>query len=199
MTCLVSDVASKRPKLALPSAERIKVADVIDATVRAAGVPRRDLISDRRHKNLVRWRQAAMEVAAQATLASTPQIGRSFKRDHTTVLWARYVVANRVASGCETTQAELDAICAALGAVMDEDGVGIGGVASATILARTPGVREAVPVCCDAPLPATRQVPHAHPLESTLSPTFDRRWWRDNDIRFRAAMRSAYPELEHAQ
>lgn len=198
----VSDVASHRPQLALPPCERIKVADVIAATVRAAGLSRRDLVSDRRHKTLVRWRQAAMEVAAQATQASTPQLGRSFRRDHTTVLWARYAVARRVASGCETTRFELAAICEALGTLMQEGGASIGGVGSVVTVARAPTKRptrrDAEPAC-DAPPPAPRQVPQSQPVESTLSPTFDRNWWRDNDARFRAVMRNAYPELERAQ
>jgi len=48
-----------------------------------------ELISERRHRELVRPRQIAMYLAKQLTLRSLPEIGRHFGgRDHTTVIHA---------------------------------------------------------------------------------------------------------------
>lgn len=68
-----------------PSIERIKalVADEF-------GVPLIEMVSARRHREVARPRQVAMNMACRFTLHSLPAIGRRFGgRDHTTVIGAR--------------------------------------------------------------------------------------------------------------
>ena len=52
-------------------------------------VSKADILSDRRHRSVVRPRQVGMYLAKQLTSRSLPEIGRRFgNRDHTTVLHA---------------------------------------------------------------------------------------------------------------
>ncbi len=54
----------------------------------AYGVPRDDILSERRQKRVAEARQYAMWRARYETHLSLPQIGRLFLRDHTTVIHA---------------------------------------------------------------------------------------------------------------
>lgn len=68
---------------------RIKIEDILRAVSRHFGVSKSDLLSQRRHRSVVRPRQIGMYLAKQLTARSLPEIGRKFgKRDHTTVLHA---------------------------------------------------------------------------------------------------------------
>jgi len=67
----------------------------VRAACRLSGYTEHDFKMDWRKPDLVKWRQAAMYVARQSGL-SFPAVGRLFKRDHTTVVYA----CKRVA-GCE--------------------------------------------------------------------------------------------------
>jgi chromosomal replication initiator protein len=68
---------------------RIKVEDILRIVSRHFAVSKADILSDRRHRSVVRPRQIGMYLAKQLTQRSLPEIGRRFgNRDHTTVLHA---------------------------------------------------------------------------------------------------------------
>jgi chromosomal replication initiator protein len=68
---------------------RIKVEDILRIVSRHFAVSKADILSDRRHRSVVRPRQVGMYLAKQLTSRSLPEIGRRFgNRDHTTVLHA---------------------------------------------------------------------------------------------------------------
>ncbi|MGH1419487.1 MAG: chromosomal replication initiator protein DnaA [Hyphomicrobiaceae bacterium] len=68
---------------------RIKIEDILRIISRHFGVSKADLLSQRRHRSVVRPRQIGMYLAKQLTQRSLPEIGRRFgNRDHTTVLHA---------------------------------------------------------------------------------------------------------------
>lgn len=68
---------------------RIKIEDILKVVSRHFGVSRGDILSQRRHRSVVRPRQIGMYLAKQLTTRSLPEIGRRFgNRDHTTVLHA---------------------------------------------------------------------------------------------------------------
>jgi len=68
---------------------RIKVEDILRIVSRHFAVPKSEILSDRRHRSVVRPRQIGMYLAKQLTSRSLPEIGRRFgNRDHTTVLHA---------------------------------------------------------------------------------------------------------------
>jgi chromosomal replication initiator protein len=69
--------------------KRIKVEDILRIVSRHYAVSKADILSDRRHRSVVRPRQIGMYLAKQLTSRSLPEIGRRFgNRDHTTVLHA---------------------------------------------------------------------------------------------------------------
>jgi chromosomal replication initiator protein len=71
------------------SVRRIKVEDILRIVSRHFAVSKADILSDRRHRSVVRPRQIGMYLAKQLTSRSLPEIGRRFgNRDHTTVLHA---------------------------------------------------------------------------------------------------------------
>jgi len=68
---------------------RIKIEDILREVSRHFGVPKSDILSQRRHRSVVWPRQIGMYLSKQLTSRSLPEIGRRFgKRDHTTVLHA---------------------------------------------------------------------------------------------------------------
>jgi len=68
---------------------RIKVEDILRIVSRHFAVSKADILSERRHRSVVRPRQIGMYLAKQLTSRSLPEIGRRFgNRDHTTVLHA---------------------------------------------------------------------------------------------------------------
>lgn len=68
-------------------ARRVRIEDILKMVSRHFKVPRNDLLSSRRSRDVVRPRQIAMYLAKSLTARSLPEIGRRFGgRDHTTVL-----------------------------------------------------------------------------------------------------------------
>lgn len=68
-------------------AKRVRIEDILRIVSRHYKVPRNDLLSSRRSRDVVRPRQIAMYLAKALTSRSLPEIGRRFGgRDHTTVL-----------------------------------------------------------------------------------------------------------------
>ena len=66
---------------------RVQIEDILKIISRHFKVPRTDLLSARRSRDVVRPRQIAMYLAKSLTSRSLPEIGRRFGgRDHTTVL-----------------------------------------------------------------------------------------------------------------
>lgn len=67
--------------------KRVRIEDILRIVSRHFKVPRNDLLSSRRSRDVVRPRQIAMYLAKALTSRSLPEIGRRFGgRDHTTVL-----------------------------------------------------------------------------------------------------------------
>lgn len=65
----------------------------IQARVAATfGVSRADLVGPTRRHAIVRPRQVAMLLARELTPRSLPQIGRAFRRDHSTVKYSIQVI-----------------------------------------------------------------------------------------------------------
>ncbi|ODN71207.1 helix-turn-helix domain-containing protein [Methylobrevis pamukkalensis] len=80
------------------------IADIQRAVAAVTGIPVREMRSARRARPVVRARQIAMYLARHMTRASLPQIGRTFERDHTTVIWGiaqieRQMLADPVIAG----------------------------------------------------------------------------------------------------
>jgi len=68
---------------------RIKIEDILRIVSRHYAVSKQDILSQRRHRSVVRPRQVGMYLAKHLTSRSLPEIGRRFgDRDHTTVLHA---------------------------------------------------------------------------------------------------------------
>ncbi|MCW5722550.1 MAG: chromosomal replication initiator protein DnaA [Devosia sp.] len=68
-------------------AKRVRIEDILKIVSRHYKVPRNELLSARRSRDVVRPRQIAMYLAKALTSRSLPEIGRRFGgRDHTTVL-----------------------------------------------------------------------------------------------------------------
>ena len=68
-------------------ARRVRIEHILRIVSRHYKVPRNDLLSSRRSRDVVRPRQIAMYLAKALTSRSLPEIGRRFGgRDHTTVL-----------------------------------------------------------------------------------------------------------------
>lgn len=68
-------------------ARRVRIDDILRVVSRHYRVPRNDILSSRRSRDVVRPRQIAMYLAKALTQRSLPEIGRRFGgRDHTTVL-----------------------------------------------------------------------------------------------------------------
>lgn len=63
------------------------------------------MLCSRRLREFTRPRQLAMYLACELTHASMPQIGRSFDRDHTTVLHARRLVPELASKHAEIAKA----------------------------------------------------------------------------------------------
>jgi chromosomal replication initiator protein len=67
--------------------KRVRIEDILKIVSRHYKVPRNELLSARRSRDVVRPRQIAMFLAKALTARSLPEIGRRFGgRDHTTVL-----------------------------------------------------------------------------------------------------------------
>jgi chromosomal replication initiator protein len=67
--------------------KRVRIEDILKIVSRHYKVPRNELLSARRSRDVVRPRQIAMYLAKALTSRSLPEIGRRFGgRDHTTVL-----------------------------------------------------------------------------------------------------------------
>lgn len=66
---------------------RVRIEDILKIVSRHFNVPRNEILSSRRSRDVVRPRQIAMYLAKSLTSRSLPEIGRRFGgRDHTTVL-----------------------------------------------------------------------------------------------------------------
>jgi hypothetical protein len=78
----------KSVELVAPLPTRHPMEIVQRAVAAAYGLELAILLSPRRSKEFVRPRQVAMYICSQLLPVSLPQIGRRFRRDHTTVLHA---------------------------------------------------------------------------------------------------------------
>jgi len=76
------------------------IRSIVAATADHFGVPVIDLMSQRRHKSIVRPRQIAMYLARVITPRSLPDIGRNMGgRDHTTILHAYHKITGLIDAG----------------------------------------------------------------------------------------------------
>ncbi|MDR3474210.1 MAG: chromosomal replication initiator protein DnaA [Devosia sp.] len=86
-------------------AHRVRIEDILRIVSRHYKVPRNDLLSSRRSRDVVRPRQIAMYLAKALTSRSLPEIGRRFGgRDHTTVLHSVRKVEQMMKDDNELTQ-----------------------------------------------------------------------------------------------
>jgi chromosomal replication initiator protein len=86
-------------------ARRVRIEDILRIVSRHYKVPRNDLLSARRSRDVVRPRQIAMYLAKALTSRSLPEIGRRFGgRDHTTVLHSVRKVEQMMKDDTELTQ-----------------------------------------------------------------------------------------------
>jgi chromosomal replication initiator protein len=84
---------------------RVRIEDILKIVARHYKVPRNDLLSSRRSRDVVRPRQIAMYLAKSLTARSLPEIGRRFGgRDHTTVLHSVRKVEQLMSQDGELTQ-----------------------------------------------------------------------------------------------
>ena len=88
-------VAQALAAVELPGRAR-SLDEIMAETARAYGVSKDDLRARSRKQSLVRPRQIAMYLARRYTDASLAEIGRSFARDHTSVMYAIDVVERRI-------------------------------------------------------------------------------------------------------
>jgi chromosomal replication initiator protein len=65
----------------------ISIADVQRIVAEYFSIPRMEMTSARRSREIARPRQVAMYLAREFTPCSMPAIGRRFGRDHTTIMW----------------------------------------------------------------------------------------------------------------
>lgn len=86
-------------------ARRVRIEDILRIVSRHYKVPRNDLLSSRRSRDVVRPRQIAMYLAKALTSRSLPEIGRRFGgRDHTTVLHSVRKVEQMIKDDAELGQ-----------------------------------------------------------------------------------------------
>ena len=86
-------------------ARRVRIEDILKMVSRHYKVPRNELLSARRSRDVVRPRQIAMFLAKALTSRSLPEIGRRFGgRDHTTVLHSVRKVDQMIKDDVELAQ-----------------------------------------------------------------------------------------------
>jgi len=86
-------------------ARRVRIEDILKIVSRHYKVPRNELLSARRSRDVVRPRQIAMFLAKALTSRSLPEIGRRFGgRDHTTVLHSVRKVEQMIKDDTELAQ-----------------------------------------------------------------------------------------------
>ena len=84
---------------------RVRIEDILRIVSRHYKVPRNELLSSRRSRDVVRPRQIAMYLAKSLTSRSLPEIGRRFGgRDHTTVLHSVRKVEQMMKDDADLTQ-----------------------------------------------------------------------------------------------
>lgn len=97
-----------------PPSPPIRIEHIQIACADYYGVSRDELLSPRRGKEIVRPRQVGYFLSKNLTLRTLPQIGRCFRRDHTSALHGiRKIEALRKTD--PNLQADLNAIASALG------------------------------------------------------------------------------------
>lgn len=65
---------------------RATMREVIDATLRASGLTASELVGPTRYRRVMVVRHASWRVARKWTTCSLPQIGKLWRRDHTTII-----------------------------------------------------------------------------------------------------------------
>jgi len=98
---------------ALSDLSRPSIRKVIYVVAGSFNISSNDILSNRRNRTLSFPRQVAMYISKSTTLHSFPEIGRQFKKDHTTVLHAVKKITAMMASD-EAFRAKVEAIEAAI-------------------------------------------------------------------------------------
>ena len=158
------------------SPPRVRVRDIIQAASAASGVSVIDIVSRRRHGKLVYVRQLIMALARELTIASVCDIGRLMNRDHSTVLHGmrRHVERRSMDPAVQRLEATVRDM-------LEHD--------LATIAAQPSVSADDPPVNADnAPVkgPGQYRQPDGVPAEQ-------RKWFDDNDARFRAHLATLDP------
>lgn len=157
---------------------KVRIAHIIDAAELVLDLPDGSIRSGRRFKPWAIARQIVMYVSFTRFNRTASQIGRVLQRDHSTVGWGIRVVSEQI-----KTDARLRETVQRIGDAAEK-------IAAGVPLER--GSRETKPqtkkrkrfVVPTGLPPATA---HQQPIED---------WYRANDLRFCAAMRALYPNLE---
>jgi chromosomal replication initiator protein len=115
LTPLITTTAQvPRPGNSQPKVQpRPYMRQIIAAVCEAYQVNDTDLLSERRGQPIAFYRQIAMYLCCRLTFHGLPTIGRVFKRDHTTVLYARDSIAQK-RNNDEKLRSELAALEAQL-------------------------------------------------------------------------------------
>ena len=88
MTAARGDEITKRYRLVVNQdlSSKVRVRGIIQICADRHGIPPDDILADSRDAPTILARQQAMWLAAKETTLSLAEIGRQFKRDHTTII-----------------------------------------------------------------------------------------------------------------
>ena len=163
---------------------------VIRLVARVTGTTASQLTGKRQIRQISLPRMIAMWVGVRHLSLTTPQVGRSLNRDHTTVLtgirkveklrWADRTLARRISEICERVDIEL----AKPPGAHNGQAVNIG----IEMLVRSKSI--------DTSTEEGRASTAKKLSDFAVMQPFKPRWWLVNNERFVAAMRAAHPERE---
>ena len=86
IAALEAEVAALRAQMTVAARREPRVAEILTATAQHYNIREKDILAPGRSARVINARQIAMWAARELTRCSLPQLGRIFKRDHTTVL-----------------------------------------------------------------------------------------------------------------
>lgn len=171
---------------------RLYLKGIIAIAAKLAGVRVDVLTSERRDADLVAWRQAAMAVAYDRGAWSLPQIGRAFGgRDHTTVL---HGLARAGMTPCRQrvgVNAEVVERRAKLETAIHQWPVS---APDPVVVAPKPPIEvrpEESPSIRSLPKDFGHGADGEYPVAIADGSPLARRWWVDNDRRFRQAFEAS--------
>ena len=94
---------------------RAKCAAIIKLCAERFGFSVGEILSGRRRRPLTRARQAAMWICHEATARSFPELGRAFRRDHTTIMHGIRLVPQHMAANPEWREKVMSVLAEVMG------------------------------------------------------------------------------------